>query len=141
MRTIAGTVLAVFCLFTPVSASAQTVIESNTAQRPRDVIFVPTREAVATAMMKLAGVTKNDVVYDLGCGDGALVIAAAQTGCPRCGRRHRSARIKEATDERPRGRRAGPRHPHSRRHLRSGDQDSAKRRWSRCTCCRASTRN
>ena len=30
-------------------------------------------------MLKLAGVTKQDVVYDLGCGDGRIVIAAAKT--------------------------------------------------------------
>ena len=30
-------------------------------------------------MLALAGVTKNDVVYDLGCGDGRIVIAAART--------------------------------------------------------------
>ena len=30
------------------------------------------------AMLKLAGVTKNDVVYDLGCGDGRLVITAVK---------------------------------------------------------------
>ena len=79
MRKLIGAVL-VCVLFTPAAGAAQTVIESNTAQRPRDVIFVPTREAVAAAMMKLAGVTRNDVVYDLGCGDGALVIAAARLG-------------------------------------------------------------
>ena len=46
--------------------------------RPPDVIFVPTTDAVADAMLRLAKVTKDDVVYDLGCGDGKLVIMAAQ---------------------------------------------------------------
>ena len=97
MRRIAGAVLAAFFLFAPVTAAAQTVVESNTPQRPRDVIFVPTREAVATAMMKLAGVTKNDVVYDLGCGDGALVIAAARLGARVVGVDIDPVRIQEAT--------------------------------------------
>jgi precorrin-6B methylase 2 len=97
MRTIAGAALA-FMLLAPAASTAQTVIESNTAQRPRDVIFVPTREAVATAMMKLAGVTKNDVVYDLGCGDGALVIAAARLGARVVGVDIDPQRIKEATE-------------------------------------------
>jgi cyclopropane fatty-acyl-phospholipid synthase-like methyltransferase len=97
MRTIAVAALALM-LFTPVATTAQTVIESNTAQRPRDVIFVPTRETVATAMMTLAGVTKNDVVYDLGCGDGALVIAAARLGARVIGVDIDPQRIKEATE-------------------------------------------
>jgi precorrin-6B methylase 2 len=48
--------------------------------RTPDVIFVATRPAVVDAMMKLAGVTKNDVVYDLGCGEGAFIIAAGKLG-------------------------------------------------------------
>jgi ribosomal protein L11 methylase PrmA len=39
---------------------------------------VPTPEEVVEAMLNVAKVTKNDVVYDLGCGDGRIVIAAAQ---------------------------------------------------------------
>jgi cyclopropane fatty-acyl-phospholipid synthase-like methyltransferase len=38
--------------------------------------YVPTPEDVVEAMCKLAKVGKNDVVYDLGCGDGRIVIAA-----------------------------------------------------------------
>jgi cyclopropane fatty-acyl-phospholipid synthase-like methyltransferase len=80
-------------------ARAQAVIESNTARRERDVIFVPTREPVAEAMMNLANVTKNDVVYDLGCGDGALVIAAAKRGARVVGVDIDPDRIKEATEK------------------------------------------
>ena len=40
--------------------------------------FVPTPNDVVTRMLTLAGVTENDVVYDLGCGDGRIVIAAAR---------------------------------------------------------------
>ena len=79
------------------TAAAQNVIESNTPNRPRDVIFVPTREPVADAMMRLAGVTTDDVVYDLGCGDGALVIAAAKLGAKAVGVDIDPDRIKEAT--------------------------------------------
>ena len=80
-------------------ASSQNVIESNTPTRPRDVIFVPTREPVADAMMRLANVTKDDVVYDLGCGDGALVIAAAKRGARAVGVDIDPDRIKEATEK------------------------------------------
>lgn len=40
--------------------------------------FVPTPEEVVERMLKLAGVGKNDVVYDLGCGDGRIVVTAAK---------------------------------------------------------------
>jgi ribosomal protein L11 methylase PrmA len=46
--------------------------------RSPDVVFVPTPPEVIEAMLKLAEVTKNDVVYDLGCGDGRIVTAAAK---------------------------------------------------------------
>ncbi|QEC53392.1 methyltransferase family protein [Anseongella ginsenosidimutans] len=43
-----------------------------------DVPYVPTSQEVVDAMLELAGVTENDVVYDLGCGDGRIVITAAK---------------------------------------------------------------
>ena len=43
-----------------------------------DVIFVATDLTIVNAMLTLAGVTRDDVVYDLGCGDGRIVIAAAR---------------------------------------------------------------
>lgn len=54
------------------------------AQAPRparapDVPFVPTTDTVVEAMLRMAGVTANDTVYDLGCGDGRIVITAAKT--------------------------------------------------------------
>src|SRR5690349_10606930 len=44
----------------------------------RDVPYVPTDDAVVAAMLRFAGVTEKDVVYDLGCGDGRIVIQAAR---------------------------------------------------------------
>jgi tRNA G37 N-methylase Trm5 len=49
-------------------------------ERPPDVMFVPTPEPVVDKMMELADVHAGDVVYDLGCGDGRMVIAAAKRG-------------------------------------------------------------
>jgi SAM-dependent methyltransferase len=40
--------------------------------------YVRTPDKVVNAMLKLAGVKATDIVYDLGCGDGRIVIAAAQ---------------------------------------------------------------
>jgi SAM-dependent methyltransferase len=57
-----------------------TVLGAQNAKprREPDVPYVPTTEAAVQAMLKLAGVKKSDVVYDLGCGDGRIVIAAAK---------------------------------------------------------------
>ena len=44
----------------------------------KDVIFLPTPAEVVSAMLELAKVTKDDVVYDLGSGDGRTPIAAAK---------------------------------------------------------------
>lgn len=46
----------------------------------RDVIYVPTPYKVVAEMLKVAEVEKTDVLYDLGCGDGRIVIHAAQRG-------------------------------------------------------------
>ena len=42
------------------------------------ILFVATPEQVGLEMLALAGVTRDDLVYDLGSGDGRLVIAAAK---------------------------------------------------------------
>jgi precorrin-6B methylase 2 len=69
----------------------------TTATRTPDVPYVPTNETVVEAMLKLAKVTKNDVVYDLGCGDGRIVITAAQKyGATGTGIDINPQRIKEA---------------------------------------------
>lgn len=63
-----------------IAAAFAAVIAAQTQAPPvrPDVIWVPTQDEVVTAMLKLANVGKNDVVYDLGCGDGKIVIAAAR---------------------------------------------------------------
>jgi cyclopropane fatty-acyl-phospholipid synthase-like methyltransferase len=43
-----------------------------------EVPFVPTNEKVVAAMLKLAEVKEGDTVYDLGCGDGRIVITAVK---------------------------------------------------------------
>ena len=53
---------------------------SVSAQRTQapDVIYVPTPYEVVDAMLKLAGVHKGDVLYDLGSGDGRIPVTAAK---------------------------------------------------------------
>jgi SAM-dependent methyltransferase len=43
-----------------------------------DVVYVPTPNDVVMKMLDLGGVGKDDVVYDLGCGDGRIVVLAAK---------------------------------------------------------------
>jgi SAM-dependent methyltransferase len=55
--------------------------EQRATQRPPrapDIFFVPTWEPIVYQMLDLARVTRDDVVYDLGSGDGRIVILAAQ---------------------------------------------------------------
>ncbi|MGQ0733317.1 MAG: SAM-dependent methyltransferase [Acidobacteriota bacterium] len=60
--------------------AAQTLVSPRGQQPARqpDIHFTPTRHAVADAMLRLARVSENDVVYDLGSGDGRIPIIAAQ---------------------------------------------------------------
>ena len=46
--------------------------------RAPDVRYEPSSPEVVMEMLRMAGVTKDDVVYDLGCGDGRIVITAAK---------------------------------------------------------------
>jgi 2-polyprenyl-3-methyl-5-hydroxy-6-metoxy-1,4-benzoquinol methylase len=48
--------------------------------RQPDVIYVPTRQSVVDAMLKVASVKAGDVLYDLGCGDGRIPVTAAKLG-------------------------------------------------------------
>jgi SAM-dependent methyltransferase len=43
-----------------------------------EVLYLPTPQPVVEAMLRFAGVSRNDVVYDLGSGDGRIPIAAAR---------------------------------------------------------------
>jgi SAM-dependent methyltransferase len=72
-------VLAVLAVAVPASVSVR-ADELSSSTLDLDVVYVPTPERVVEAMMDLARVGKDDVVYDLGCGDGRLVIAAAKRG-------------------------------------------------------------
>lgn len=74
MALVAGLLLAATLLETAASSR-------RTQDRPAripDIHYTPTRHAIADAMLSLAQVTPADVVYDLGSGDGRIVIIAAQ---------------------------------------------------------------
>jgi tRNA G37 N-methylase Trm5 len=74
------------------------VAQETPARRP-DVIYVPTPEAVVEAMLQVANVSKNDIVYDLGCGDGRIPVTAARKyGARGVGIDIDPQRIKEANE-------------------------------------------
>lgn len=63
------------------AVAALLTVPAALAQQPArtpDIHFTPTRHRVADMMLQLAGVTADDVVYDLGSGDGRIAIIAAQ---------------------------------------------------------------
>ncbi|HVL74453.1 MAG TPA: methyltransferase domain-containing protein [Noviherbaspirillum sp.] len=67
--------------------------------RPPDVPYVPTPQPVVDKMLEMARVGKDDVVYDLGCGDGRIVItAASEFGARGVGIDINPVRIAEAKD-------------------------------------------
>jgi ribosomal protein L11 methylase PrmA len=91
MRVLASLTLTVSLLaFTAVAQTAK-------PRRAPDVPYVPTTEKAVEEMLKLGKVTKDDVVYDLGCGDGRIVITAARKyGAHGVGIDINPERIKEA---------------------------------------------
>ena len=59
-------------------SSPLTAQDKPKAKPEIEVPYVPTPEKVVTEMLKLAAVKAGDTVYDLGCGDGRIVITAVQ---------------------------------------------------------------
>ena len=67
--------------------------------REPDKIYLPTPPEVVNKMLELAKVKPSDMVYDLGCGDGRIVIAAAQNyGCKAVGYDIDPKRVKESRE-------------------------------------------
>src|SRR5919106_6442439 len=66
-------------------AQAQKTYEPSVGQEGKDVVWVPTPQAVVDKMLDLAKVTSRDYVMDLGSGDGRTVITAAKRGATATG--------------------------------------------------------
>jgi hypothetical protein len=80
----------------PAGAGQRAARVKKTPRKP-DVIYVPTPQEVVNQMLELAQVTRNDLLYDLGCGDGRIVITAAKKyGCKAVGFDIDRKRIKES---------------------------------------------
>ena len=65
--------------------TGQKPFEPQVGQAGKDVVWVPTPQALVDKMLDMAKVTKNDVVMDLGSGDGRTVITAAKRGATAMG--------------------------------------------------------
>lgn len=90
------TVLATLALLLAIPAGAADAPAQATPKKP-DVVYVPTPQAVVDKMLEMAGVKPGDVVYDLGCGDGRVVVSAAKRyGVKAAGFDIDPARVKES---------------------------------------------
>jgi SAM-dependent methyltransferase len=65
------------------AASPGSAFQEVAPEKQLEVPYVPTRYPVVDEMLGMAAVTKDDILYDLGCGDGRIVVAAAR----KCGAR------------------------------------------------------
>ena len=70
--------LSAFCLAALCLAPLAQAQPLAKPERAPDVPYQPTNDEVVVAMLKLAKVNATDMVYDLGCGDGRIVIAAVK---------------------------------------------------------------
>ncbi|UCG55935.1 MAG: methyltransferase domain-containing protein [Phycisphaerales bacterium] len=76
-----------------------TPARAKESSRKPDVIFVPTPQHVVEKMLEIAKVTKEDLIYDLGCGDGRIVVTAAKKyGCKGVGYDISRKRVKESLE-------------------------------------------
>ena len=79
MRKLCWAAMAVSVAFAAASFSPATADdEKDKLKVENEVPYVPTHHKVVAAMLKMAAVKEGDTVYDLGCGDGRIVIAAVK---------------------------------------------------------------
>jgi len=74
----AAAALAALAIALPAAAQKDRNYEPQVGQAGKDVIWVPTPDAVVDRMLRMAQVTPDDYVVDLGAGDGKIAIAAAR---------------------------------------------------------------
>ncbi len=78
-------VLSTFAVIAQDSQYAIAVAQDTIFENKKIVPFVPTPQEVVDKMIELAGVKKGDLVYDLGSGDGRIVVTAAKKGAKAVG--------------------------------------------------------
>jgi SAM-dependent methyltransferase len=78
--SIWSSVIALIAAMSGVAAAQEKPFEPTIGQAGKDVVWVPTPQSLVEKMLDLAAVTPQDVVMDLGSGDGRNIIAAAKRG-------------------------------------------------------------
>ena len=78
-------VISAFAVIAQDSRYAIAVAQDTIFENKKIVPFVPTPQEVVDKMIELAGVKKGDLVYDLGSGDGRIVVTAAKKGAKAVG--------------------------------------------------------
>ncbi|MCK4960399.1 MAG: class I SAM-dependent methyltransferase [Planctomycetes bacterium] len=95
MRSFFRLALAVVLLF-----SITSQVRGNTEQSPTkepDILYIPTPQRVVNVMLELCDVKQTDMLYDLGCGDGRIVVTAAEKyGCKALGVDIDPARVRDS---------------------------------------------
>jgi len=82
-----------------VNEKQEVIEEVEKVEKEPDVIYVPTPNDVVAKMLELANVQKDDLLYDLGCGDGRIVVTAAKRfGCKAVGYDIDPKRVKESLE-------------------------------------------
>ena len=100
-RTLFATLATLGLILTPGLVNQTSGAEKKEVKKTRtpDVAFVPTPQDVVEKMLELAKVKKDDLVYDLGCGDGRIVVTAAKKyGCKAVGYDIDPKRVKESLE-------------------------------------------
>ncbi len=86
-------------LATLVGVSLWTVSQGQETKVACRIIYVPTEQVVVEKMLEMAKIKKDDIVFDLGCGDGRIVCTAAKKyGCKGVGVDIDPARIKDSLE-------------------------------------------
>ena len=103
MHRVLPRTIAIFCFVLAPALYAQEAVKEAEpkakATRKPDVFFVPTPQKVVDKMLELAEVKKTDLVYDLGCGDGRILVTAAKKyGCRAVGFDIDPERIEESLE-------------------------------------------
>src|SRR5690242_19304347 len=62
----------------PAPAPASAAAEADSGDKVPDIEYVPTPQNVVDKTLEVAKLSKSDVLYDLGCGDGRIVVTAAK---------------------------------------------------------------
>jgi ribosomal protein L11 methylase PrmA len=99
LALLTGTALTQADKPTAVKAGDDKKVAQKDKDREPDVIYVPTPQEAVEEMLKMAKVSKNDVVWDLGCGDARIPVTAAKKyGCKARGFDIDPERIKDSQE-------------------------------------------